>query len=125
MVPRTRRRPSPRRSGRASPFALGGVRGAGAGLAERAPRFSRSGSSWSHPARPGTVVGDFNDWDPAATPLRRASDGVWSVTRAAPPGRYRYTFIVDGTRWRRDPAAPPALGDDFGTPTSVITVAQR
>jgi hypothetical protein len=40
------------------------------------------------------------------------------------PGRYRYTFIVDGT-WHRDPAAPRALEDDFGTPTSVITVAQR
>jgi len=40
------------------------------------------------------------------------------------PGRHRYTFIVDGTRWHRDPAAPRAL-DDFGAPTSVITIAQR
>ena len=71
------------------------------------------------------LVGDFNDWNPAATPLRRASDGVWSVTVPLRPGRYRYTFIVDGTRWRRDPAAPPALEDDFGAPTSVITIAQR
>jgi 1,4-alpha-glucan branching enzyme len=70
-------------------------------------------------------VGDFNDWNPAATPLHRASDGVWSVTVPLRPGRYRYTFIVDGTRWRRDPAAPPALEDDFGAPTSVITIAQR
>jgi endonuclease/exonuclease/phosphatase family metal-dependent hydrolase len=71
------------------------------------------------------LVGDFNDWNPAATPLHRASDGVWSVTVSLRPGRYRYTFIVDGTRWRRDPAAPPALEDDFGAPTSVITIAQR
>jgi hypothetical protein len=71
------------------------------------------------------LVGDFNDWNPAATPLRRASDGVWSVTVPLRPGRYRYTFIVDGTRWRRDPAAPRSLEDDFGAPTSVITIAQR
>ena len=71
------------------------------------------------------LVGDFNDWNPAATPLHRASDGVWLVTVPLRPGRYRYTFIVDGTRWRRDPAAPPALEDDFGAPTSVITIAQR
>jgi hypothetical protein len=71
------------------------------------------------------LVGDFNDWNPAATPLRRASDGVWSVTVPLRPGRYRYTFIVDGTRWHRDPAAPRALEDDFGAPTSVITIAQR
>jgi hypothetical protein len=71
------------------------------------------------------LVGDFNDWDPRATPLRPASDGLWSVVVPLRPGRYRYTFVVDGTQWRRDPAAPRALEDDFGTPTSVITVAQR
>jgi len=71
------------------------------------------------------LVGDFNDWDPAATPLRPASDSLWSVVVPLRPGRYRYTFIVDGTRWHQDPSAPRALEDDFGTPTSVITVAHR
>jgi hypothetical protein len=72
-----------------------------------------------------TLVGDFNDWDPRATPLHATSDSLWSVVVPLRPGRYRYTFIVDGTRWRRDPAAPQALEDDFGTPTSVITVAHH
>jgi len=40
------------------------------------------------------------------------------------PGRHRHTFIADGSRSHRDPAAPRAL-DDFGAPTSVITIAQR
>jgi Glycogen recognition site of AMP-activated protein kinase len=71
------------------------------------------------------VVGDFNDWDPHATPLRSGSDSLWSVVVPLRPGRYRYTFVVDGTQWRRDPSAPRALEDDFGTPTSVITVSQR
>ncbi|HEX2249296.1 MAG TPA: isoamylase early set domain-containing protein [Gemmatimonadales bacterium] len=71
------------------------------------------------------LVGDFNDWDPSATPLRPAADSLWSVVVPLRPGRYRYTFIVDGTRWYRDPSAPRALEDDFGTPTSVITVAHR
>jgi len=71
------------------------------------------------------LVGDFNDWDPHATPLRASTDSLWSVVVPLRPGRYHYTFVVDGTRWRRDPAAPRALEDDFGTPTSVITIAQR
>jgi hypothetical protein len=71
------------------------------------------------------LVGDFNDWDPRATPLRPAADSLWSVVVPLRPGRYRYTFVVDGTQWRRDPSAPRAMEDDFGTPTSVITVAQR
>jgi hypothetical protein len=71
------------------------------------------------------LVGDFNNWDPRATPLQPGSDSVWTVVVPLRPGRYRYTFIVDGTQWRRDPLAPRALEDDFGAPTSVITVAQR
>jgi hypothetical protein len=71
------------------------------------------------------LVGDFNDWDPLATPLRHASDSLWSVTVPLRPGRYRYTFVVDGTHWYRDPSAPRALEDDFGAPTSVITVAHQ
>lgn len=70
-----------------------------------------------------SVVGDFNDWDPQASPMMRAGQrGTWSVRLSLPPGRYRYTFLVDGKRWVRDPAEPPALGNDFDTPTSVITV---
>jgi Glycogen recognition site of AMP-activated protein kinase len=71
------------------------------------------------------LVGDFNNWDPRSTPLRATADSLWSVVVPLRPGRYRYTFVVDGNRWSRDPSAPRALEDDFGTPTSVITVAQR
>jgi 1,4-alpha-glucan branching enzyme len=69
-------------------------------------------------------VGDFNDWDPKATPLRAAATGgVWSVDVPIQPGRHLYAFVVDGKVWRPDPAAPPAYGEDFGEPNSAITVA--
>ena len=88
--------------------------------AARPVRFQLEAPASSHVA----VVGDFNDWDPRASPMVRAGgQGTWSVRLALPPGRYRYTFLVDGTRWVSDPSEPPALGDDFDTPTSVITVA--
>ena len=68
------------------------------------------------------LVGDFNDWNLSATSLaRQDGDGVWWVTVALPPGRYRYAFVVDGTNWRGDPGAPVAE-DDFGRPNSVVTV---
>ena len=70
-----------------------------------------------------SLVGDFNDWDASKTPLAASrSGGVWSVVVPLPPGRYTYTFVVDGTKWVADPSAPPALEDDFGTPKSVVTV---
>lgn len=66
------------------------------------------------------VIGDFNDWNPRANPLHHG-DGDWSVTLRLKPGRYRYAFVVEGSNWRADPRSP-AADDDFGTPTSVITV---
>lgn len=72
------------------------------------------------------LVGDFNDWQAGATPLRAAAAGrVWSVEVPLTAGRHRYAFVVDDDRWVPDPAAPRAAGDDFGTPSSVVTVAER
>lgn len=70
------------------------------------------------------VVGDFNDWDPSATPLHPAGDGgTWVVELQLKPGRYHYTFLVDGRRWQRDPSEPRAPESDFGAPVSVLTVS--
>jgi hypothetical protein len=70
------------------------------------------------------VVGDFNDWDPAATPLRPSGvRGTWVVELRLKPGRYHYTFLIDGRRWARDPREPPAAESDFGAPVSVLTVS--
>lgn len=68
------------------------------------------------------LVGDFNDWSASATRLvRQPGDGVWWVTVALPPGRYRYAFIVDGDNWRSDPNAP-TVEDEFGGSNSVVTI---
>ena len=68
------------------------------------------------------IVGDFNDWEEGGSPLRREEKGVWTISIPLAPGRYHYTFVVDGTKWVADPLAPRTLEDDFGRPNSVITV---
>jgi hypothetical protein len=69
------------------------------------------------------LVGDFNAWDTAATPLARVSSrGIWTVTVPLAPGRHTYAFMVDGTAWTLDPRAPAAHDPDFGTPSSVVLV---
>ncbi len=73
-------------------------------------------------ARQVTLVGDFNNWDPAATPLTRSPRGRWETIVPLGPGRYQFTYVVDGIRWVADPRLPAAIGDDFGEPTSVITI---
>lgn len=69
------------------------------------------------------VVGDFNDWQADATPLRRVGDGgMWTIEVTLPPGHHHYAFIVDGEVWMPDPSAPLTTDDDFGKPNSVVVV---
>jgi hypothetical protein len=69
-----------------------------------------------------TLVGDFNDWDTASSPMQKAAGDLWTITIPLTAGRYTYTFIVDGKRWVADPSAPRAPADEFGQPSSVVTV---
>jgi hypothetical protein len=71
-----------------------------------------------------SVVGDFNDWNPSAIPLQPAR-GVWSVEAVVPVGRHDYAFVIDGTRWIADPAAPRAPADEFGAGYSVLLAGAR
>jgi hypothetical protein len=59
-----------------------------------------------------SVVGDFNQWNGDAMPLRKLSDGTWVLDVPIGPGRYAYAFVVDG-KIEVDPVAPRATGD-FG-----------
>lgn len=69
------------------------------------------------------VVGDFNNWDPQATMLTRRGQR-WSTTVRLRPGRYRYTFLVDGAHWVADPGRSTAADPDFDRPTSILTVSR-
>ncbi|NJN16528.1 MAG: glycoside hydrolase family 13 [Oscillochloris sp.] len=49
-----------------------------------------------------TVVGDFNDWDSRATPLR-LSDSGWMATIDLDAGRtYAYRYLLNGNEWCND-----------------------
>ncbi|HPF69121.1 MAG TPA: isoamylase early set domain-containing protein [Candidatus Krumholzibacteria bacterium] len=49
------------------------------------------------------LVGDFNGWDPQATPMTRLRNGEYKVTLDLEPGReYGYRFLIDGAVWEND-----------------------
>ena len=65
------------------------------------------------------VAGDFTSWRMKLA--RRASNGVWYVDLAIPPGQYRYAFRIDGKEWRV-PAGAQVAEDEFGGKTAWLTV---
>lgn len=72
-----------------------------------------------------SLVGDFNEWDLAKTPmLRSAEGGLWTVVLPLSVGRHLYAFVVDGSSWVQDPSAPIAPDDGFGHANSVKLVVR-
>jgi 1,4-alpha-glucan branching enzyme len=70
-----------------------------------------------------TLVGDFNDWDEAATPMTRRKDGRFSVTVSLPSERsYRYKYLLDGDRWENDWEAEAYVQNQHGSEDSLVTV---
>jgi 1,4-alpha-glucan branching enzyme len=60
------------------------------------------------------LVGSFTDWEQHSIPLRRDSNGTWTVAVRLQPGKHEYLFIVDGA-WCSDPACAPHVANPFGT----------
>jgi 1,4-alpha-glucan branching enzyme len=80
---------------------------------------------FSTDARSVVLVGDFNGWRPDATPLvRSGGNGTWSAVVPLSPGRYTYSFLVDGVEWASDPLAAPAPEEGYGRPSSVLFVEE-
>ena len=72
----------------------------------------------SEPPGAVSVVGDFNNWDPFAHPLRKRSNGTRSTVVTVTPGRtLRFRYLAEGGKWFDDDSAHVA--DDHGAVISV------
>jgi hypothetical protein len=72
-------------------------------------------------ARTVFLAGDFSSWDPKGLELRKTPDGVWERTIRLRRGQaYSYNFIIDGSTWVVDPAAPERVDDGFGGESALI-----
>lgn len=68
------------------------------------------------------IAGDFNNWNPASTPMSKHQElGVWQTCIEIPPGRYRYRLVIDG-QWVKDPHNPTTETNPFGELNSVLEV---
>jgi 1,4-alpha-glucan branching enzyme len=89
--------------------------------------------SYSAPAaRMVTLAGNFNNWagtqgggryDPTIDPMSDPDgDGIWTIVKPLPPGRYQYKFVIDnGTVWELDPSNP-LTAEEGGFTNSLVIV---
>ena len=69
-----------------------------------------------------SLVGDFNNWNPASHPMKQMPDGAWLLMVDLPHGHHRYGFIVDGAL-TLDPRAQGITRNGRGERVSLLPVS--
>jgi 1,4-alpha-glucan branching enzyme len=69
-----------------------------------------------------SLVGDFNQWDPARHPMKQMPDKMWLVSVDLPHGHHRYAFLADGVL-TLDPKAQGVTRNDKGERVSLVPVS--
>lgn len=75
-------------------------------------------------AEQATVVGDFNSWNPAATPMKKLKNGDFTVTLdLAADKEYQFRYLLDGEHWHNDDEADKYAPSTYhDTENSVVVV---
>lgn len=68
------------------------------------------------------VVGDFNDWDKEATPMKHVKGrGVWKAQLSLETGKqYQFRYLIDGTDWHNDEQADGYVQSPFFSENGVL-----
>lgn len=69
------------------------------------------------------LVGDFNQWDTEARPMRKQKNGSYSITMDLELGReYQFRYLTADGRWLNDPDADRYEFNEYaGTENSVVS----
>ncbi len=68
------------------------------------------------------VVGDFNGWDPTATPLVKRANNTRSASVALKPGRYAFRYYTADGEWFNDADADAFEVNEHGTHNAIVVV---
>ena len=75
-----------------------------------------------HQAKKVQLVGDFNHWDPKATPLKHLATGEFKTTLELPKGQsYQFRYLDNQGEWFNDDAADAYVSNPFGGDNSVVS----
>lgn len=68
------------------------------------------------------LIGDFNEWQPAAHPMTRMPDGGWVIRMELSHGHHQYLFLVDG-KPTLDPNAMGQVHNERNETVSLIAIS--
>lgn len=72
-------------------------------------------------AQSAMLVGDFNNWDKTATPMKPAKDGKWQVDVKLEAGQeYQFRYFVNEEEWHNDRDADKFAVHPYGGENSAV-----
>ena len=61
------------------------------------------------------LVGEFNDWQLHATPMKKAADGSFTATLKLKAGKeHQYRYLIDDMKWENDYKADKYVVSAYG-----------
>ncbi len=75
-------------------------------------------------AKSAHLVGDFNDWDTSAIPMKKAKGGSYHISLELETGKeYQFRYLLDNQRWENDINADKFVPNGFGdSENSVLSI---
>ena len=72
------------------------------------------------------LVGEFNDWDPTATPMPRRRGGVYRVMLELEPGQeYQFRYLINSEHWYNDWNADGYLPSGSGEDNCIVVTPDK
>ena len=69
------------------------------------------------------IVGDFNDWNIYAIPLKKLKDGTFTVTLKLDTEReYQFRYLIDEATWENDWEADKYVASPYGNVENSVVV---
>ena len=69
------------------------------------------------------LVGEFNDWDVEAAPLKKQKDGSYKATVELPVGgEYQFRYLIDGETWYNDDTADKYVSSGVSSDDNSVVV---
>ena len=69
------------------------------------------------------IVGEFNDWNIYANPMRKLKNGDYTITLELEPGReFQFRYLIDETRWENDWNADKYVKSPFGDSENSVVI---
>ncbi|MFK7971293.1 MAG: isoamylase early set domain-containing protein [Bacteroidia bacterium] len=70
-----------------------------------------------------SVVGEFNNWNPEANPMKALKTGGFSTTVELEKGKeYQFRYLLDGEQWINEPKADKEVNTQFVDASNSVVV---